>query len=926
MLRLRAEIGRVNFGMNGENPVLDIDPSSVPTERYRPLEIIGQGALGRVYLCMDKHLGKTVAVKTLLSVTDDRVVSFQNEARIASRLGHESIIQILDFGVTDGGRPFMVMEYFPSQSLADVLAAEGRLPERDALELFVMITDALSCLHENGVFHRDLKPSNILIGSNDQKQLSLRLIDFNLSKTSQDIQSKTIVQGRTVVGTPAYMSPDQVAGQKYDSRSEVYSMGCLMYEVITGRPPFLGDTALDVLNKHANEKLTTPQQLAPELSDRLNDIIERCLSKKRDARYATMSELLAELKSCVSDDSRDTAGSILSVRASSSHTNFKGKFIEANSKLSQELSREFQNYQAPKSSISKLTVVGVVAGLVLVSFAIWGVTSLLKPPESPRISYLPDSIDANPMTGGLTAELSDGKRVAESAVKNKTAKVKLPYSCTDEDLKVLEGNINIQEIAVSDSLSLSDKCFKSFATLPNLKRLELDGTGVDTLAGVNECANLELLSLNRTAITDESAKNLKGLDKLFWLRICKTDITDKFLANLPELPRLTDVSFGGQSLTDACIPDLLRQKHLAYINIGNTAITPGGVRKLVSGLKYVMAVDTKDNPKFDLAEITKLTREFPKVDFDPSASMRNLSGVELKAEELYKDGNFKDALSLYKRCIRLQNGNAKIRIVNYQGRIADCYEKLGDWHQALRMLESYATTAESEGVETSAIVLYDSAKKLAQRHHDTASSIKYSTALHRIFRDRFGQNAADTFYSAIALGDLHASIKNYTKAESYYIEASKIATHKRRREDGHYQIIPLVRRAEIYRTQGRIDEARRLIKQSLELSRKQLRITPTNEVRQLFFVAAAAEVQILHDQLKLDDALKLNTEAIDVVTSVANPKNDQLFILIRQRASIMKQLHRDKEATELKIQAAKLAQSSNAPSETTPTKPKQTQK
>lgn len=198
--------------------------------------------------------------------------------------------------------------------------------------------------------------------------------------------------------------------------------------------------------------------------------------------------------------------------------------------------------------------------------------------------------------------------------------------------------------------------------------------------------------------------------------------------------------------------------------------------------------------------------------------------------------------------------------------------------------------------------------------------------MHRIFRDRFGQNAADTFYSAIALGDLHASIKNYTKAESYYIEASKIATHKRRREDGHYQIIPLVRRAEIYRTQGRIDEARRLIKQSLELSRKQLRITPTNEVRQLFFVAAAAEVQILHDQLKLDDALKLNTEAIDVVTSVANPKNDQLFILIRQRASIMKQLHRDKEATELKIQAAKLAQSSNAPSETTPTKPKQTQK
>ncbi len=913
--------------MNGENSAaLDIDSSSVPTDRYKPLELLGQGALGRVYLCMDKHLGKTVAVKTLLSVTDDRVVSFQNEARIASRLGHESIIQILDFGVTDGGRPFMVMEYFPSQSLEDILAAEGRLPERDALDLFVMITDALACLHENGVFHRDLKPSNILIGSNDQKQLSVRLIDFNLSKTSQDIQSKTVVQGRTVVGTPAYMSPDQVAGQKYDARSEVYSMGCLMYEVITGRPPFLGETALDVLNKHANEKLIPPQRLTPELSDRLNEVIERCLSKKRDARYATMSELLAELKLCVSDAPRDTAGSILSSRASTSQIRFNGEFIEGNSTISKELSREFQNYHAPNNSISKLTVFGIVAGLVLVSFAIWGVKSLLKPPESPRISYLPDSIDANQMTDGLTADLSDGKRVAESAVQNKTTKVKLPYSCTDEDLKVLEGNNNIQEIAVSDSLSLSDKCFKSFATLPNLKRIELDGTGVETLAGVNQCANLELLSLNRTAITDGSAKNLKGLNKLFWLRICKTDITDKFLANLPELPRLTDVSFGGQSLTDACIPDLLRQKHLAYINIGNSAITPGGVRKLVSGLKHVMAVDTADSPKFDVAEVAKLTREFPKVDFDPSASMRNLNGVELKAEELYKDGNFKDALSLYKRCIRLQNGSGKIRIVNYQGRIADCYEKLGDWQQALRMLESYATTAESQGVETSAIVLYDSAKKLAQRHHDTAGSIKYAAALHRIFRDRFGQNAVDTFYSAIALGDLYASIKNYTKAESYYLEASQIATHKRRREDGQYQIIPLVRRAEIYRAQGRIDDARRLIKQSIELSRKQLRINPNTEVRQLFFVAAAAQVQILHDELKLDDALKLNTEAIDVVTSVENPNKDQLFILFRQRASILKQLHRDKEAAEFKVQAAKLERSINPPSETTPTKPKQSQK
>src|SRR5690606_37322790 len=114
-----------------------------------------------VYLCQDRKLGKTVAVKSLLSITDDRVVSFQNEAKIASKLNHESVIKILDFGITSSGRPFMVMEYFPSRSLAEVIEEQGYLDEADALSLFVSIAEALDCLHASKVFHRDLKPSNI---------------------------------------------------------------------------------------------------------------------------------------------------------------------------------------------------------------------------------------------------------------------------------------------------------------------------------------------------------------------------------------------------------------------------------------------------------------------------------------------------------------------------------------------------------------------------------------------------------------------------------------------------------------------------------------------------------------------------------------------------------------------------------------------
>ena len=882
-----AQVNSGNGGASGASrneTMLDVDPAIVPMGRYKPLQMLGQGALGRVYLCLDKHLQKPVAVKTLLSVTDDRVVSFQNEARIASRLQHESVIQILDFGVTDSGRPFMVMEYFPSRSLEDLLLEEGPLEERDALEIFILITEALACLHENGVFHRDLKPSNILVGNGEQNQFSVRVIDFNLSKTSRDIQSKTIVQGRTVVGTPAYMSPDQIAGQKYDAKSEVYSMGCLMYEVLTGEPPFTGENALEILNKHAKEELVPPQEVQPQLSDQLNDIIERCLQKSRDQRYANMKELLKDLNACA----RDTAGGAGFGGSVSRGTGFAGAPYSGSSR----------SEVRPKSGAlasSKMFILG--AGAIGLSIICWGyfVMNSAKQTELPKIRFAQDNSPAHEFGDSITNDLSDCRHLVEEAIQNKSEKVKLPYSCTDDDLKVLEGNSSIQELSIHDSVSLTDATCRIAATMPNLRRLELDGTGVETLEGIGGCRNLELLSLNRTQINDESAKNLKGLDKLFWLRVCKTKVTNQFLSNLPALPQLSDITIGG-NLTDECVPDLARQTHLTYLHIGTSKITPNGLRKLVSTLKHVMAVDTGGSKMFDDEEVSRLSQEFPKIDFDPDSKHRRLNTTELQAEEQYKNGNYKEALNLFKQCVRNQIENSQVRTVTYQSRIAECYEHMGRWQDAMKLLLMFGKEEFAKGNDSLAIILFDKAARLGGAKNDIAGSITSLDNLRRIYLKKFGPNSDEVYFSTLQLSNLYTASQKFAESERLLEQVSKIAATRRNSDRLRFQIIPQVYRADLLRNQGRKSQAEKILLENLAMLRSELRLRPNVDVKNVFFSAACAQTQIYLEDKKYQEALKLNSEAITVLQNNEKAYPSHLELLSRQREAIMSHLKAEKPA------------------------------
>jgi len=270
---------------------IDAVAERFPIERYGPVKILGSGAGGTVYLCKDRLLKKRVAVKVLNSLTAEQLIAFQGEARAASKLNHPNVVKVLDFGVTAGGAPYMVMEVVDGKDLASIISEAGNISTTAALYIFTRVTSGLAEAHKQGIFHRDVKSSNILVGELSSREPDVRIIDFGVASFNP-VDSKTI-QGVTLVGTPSYMSPDQAAGKPFDARCEVYSVGCALFESLTGSTPFYGDTALEIINKQTREKAPRLSDIAPEIEfpERLEEIVAKCLEKNPDERYRTMTDL-----------------------------------------------------------------------------------------------------------------------------------------------------------------------------------------------------------------------------------------------------------------------------------------------------------------------------------------------------------------------------------------------------------------------------------------------------------------------------------------------------------------------------------------------------------------------------------------------------------------------------------------------------------
>jgi beta-lactam-binding protein with PASTA domain/tRNA A-37 threonylcarbamoyl transferase component Bud32 len=265
-------------------------------ERYEIGGVLGRGGMAEVHRGRDLRLGREVAVKVLrndLARDPSSQVRFRREAQAAASLNHPAIVAVYDTGedrTTTGATPYIVMEYVEGETLRDVLRREGRLSPERAMSLTADICAALDFSHRNGIVHRDVKPGNVMI----TPQGTVKVMDFGIARAVSD-SAATMTSTAAVIGTAQYLSPEQARGEGVDARSDVYSAGCLLYELVTGTPPFTGDSPVAVAYQHVREDPRTPSSINPEIPPELDAILLKAMSKNPANRYQSAADMRSDL-------------------------------------------------------------------------------------------------------------------------------------------------------------------------------------------------------------------------------------------------------------------------------------------------------------------------------------------------------------------------------------------------------------------------------------------------------------------------------------------------------------------------------------------------------------------------------------------------------------------------------------------------------
>jgi serine/threonine protein kinase len=268
--------------------------------RYELGQVLGRGGMAEVYLAHDTRLGRQVAVKTLradLARDPSFQARFRREAQSAASLNHPAIVAVYDTGedYIDGvSIPYIVMEYVDGSTLRELLHSGRKLLPERAMEMTVGILQGLEYAHRSGIVHRDIKPANVMLTRNGQ----VKVMDFGIARAMGD-SGMTMTQTAAVIGTAQYLSPEQAKGEQVDARSDLYSTGCLLYELLTVRPPFVGDSPVAVAYQHVREEAQAPSVFDPEITPEMDAIVLKALTKDPNYRYQSADEMRADIEACL---------------------------------------------------------------------------------------------------------------------------------------------------------------------------------------------------------------------------------------------------------------------------------------------------------------------------------------------------------------------------------------------------------------------------------------------------------------------------------------------------------------------------------------------------------------------------------------------------------------------------------------------------
>jgi serine/threonine protein kinase len=589
---------------------VDLLPGAIIGGAYKIINLLGRGGMGEVYLARHETLGKKCALKVIPpeQVTEIGWQRFQLEAKAVAKLEHINLVRVTDLGIHEGCLPFYAMDYVEGLNLAELLAQNGPMPIKAMLEIFMQVCDGVECAHRHGILHRDLKPANIMLTNANAGLKMPKVLDFGLAKlTSHDRTKQSLTAVGDLFGSPYYMSPEQCMGHKLDNRSDIYSLGCTMFECLTGRPPFVGNmVAAVVFSQMEGEPPTLESVVGPSVvPDAMEIVMAKLLRKNPVERYQTLPELRGDLERVLRGES---VAPFYVSRGQQPHRQNTGVSSDGGWQPQSTQSRSGFPVAAAMA-VGAVTIVALVAEM-----ALW---SKAKPqPKSQQAGTMPTKVlTAKP--GALlkispylqNPNASSGELRQFVFPRDRSlGRMKLFSLTSGTTSSSTEPMIQAQGlVSVPRQASLALYPGRNVESNPEL----LGGFGPDDLdsltlgdeedwsdrhmAYVGSLTGLRKLDIGRAAVTDKCIADINKLQKLRRLFAQDTLLTGFGLAQLKRLPFLQSLALSHSQTASIAVRRLINSKTLEFVSVPACNLDDSCMR-VFGTMPNLHSLGVKDNP------------------------------------------------------------------------------------------------------------------------------------------------------------------------------------------------------------------------------------------------------------------------------------------------------------------------------------------
>lgn len=588
--------------------------------RYEVISQLGEGGMGVVYKAHDPDLNKIVAVKVIQTsmLNDEQTIRFQREARALKGLKHAAIPEVYNFAVSRDGEPYLVMEFVQGESLSQFLSKHKKLESAYVVEIALQICEAMKHAHGRGIIHRDLKPANVILTSvADVDFVVVKVIDFGLARLDDETRDQNMTKTGLIMGSPPYMSPEQIQGEAVDHRSDIYSMGCILYEMLTGEPPFRGKSPLATLTMHISEPPASLESHGIADAALFDGMIGKALAKFPDKRYANMDEMMEDLyviadrlwESHVKPDEQQSEDGSL--------TGLRTTIVKRNERRRQKKFR--------LATVAGITIVLLVVGL----FLFLNSSVLVETFETLMPKSTPDNEEKNTMRMWSVAVNEDGRLMAMSnpgivdADFKQLRKISGPggikkiealnvkaarRDVTGEGIKyILKAPLKAVDIYCD---SFSDVGLKNLAKIKTITKLALhnfeDGVTDEGLVALHSLplAKLELVNAN---LPPNAVQSVSGCKKLWTLSLhASQPVNFEQLRFLAPLPNLDTLDLAETGLTDDTMPNLGSLEHIKKLNICRNNISDARLDVILNFPLTELKINDTKVTDIGLASLTEI--------------------------------------------------------------------------------------------------------------------------------------------------------------------------------------------------------------------------------------------------------------------------------------------------------------------------------